>query len=129
MVSVYGEPILQDDASQLNGGIEDDKTWQNYWRQLIVYPTKAFDVPNKSTGKRFISNVAGILRDIKSRKCNSEKLIVYIIVTLQRERGVTSAGDINKRIANRMKAWSEGKYEMLVQDTLATNEALLSTRR
>jgi predicted neuraminidase len=73
--------------------------------------------------------LASLLRDIKSRKCNSEKLIVFIIVILQRKRGVTNASDIGKHIANRMKAWSDGKFEMLVQDTIVTNEALLLTRR
>lgn len=129
MDEIYGDHVHQNDGTHLDGGITDDATWQSYWRQLVVFPSHAYDVPNKSTGRRFVDMVANLLRGIKRRKWNSERLIVFIMVVLQRERGVTSTGAIRKRIETRMEAWKAGKFEMLVQTAVRTNESMLSDRR
>ncbi len=54
---------------------------------------------------------------VQARKWNSEKLIVFQMVILQRTRGVTRARDIKKRIGKRLEAWEEGNFKMLVQTT------------
>ena len=45
MDKVYGDHVHQNDGTHLDGGITDDTVWQTYWRRLIVYTPKAYDVP------------------------------------------------------------------------------------
>jgi hypothetical protein len=129
MDGVYGDHIHQNDGSHLTGGVSDDIDWQGYWRRLIVFPSKAYDVPSGAAGKRFVRMVASMLNGVKKRKWNSEKFIVFQMVVLQRTRDVRRSRDIRRRISWRMDAWEEGKYTMLVQDTQRTMEANLSTKQ
>jgi hypothetical protein len=56
------------------------------------------------------------LLDIKERKWNSEKFIVFSMVILQKSKVATKSGAINKRpIANQLDSWKNGKFDMLVQ--------------
>jgi hypothetical protein len=43
--AVYGDHIHQNNGMHLTGGISDDALWQDYWRHLVVFPSKAYDVP------------------------------------------------------------------------------------
>ena len=129
MYKVYGDYVHQDDGTQLDGGIQDDNTWQTYWRRLVAFPVQSYQVPNGSVGRRFVSTLAEIMKGIKARKSNSEKLIVFILVVLQRDRDIKTTRDIRKRLTNRMDAWKDNKYEALVQDTISSCESFLSSRR
>ena len=126
---VYGDHIHQNDGTHLTGGISDDPQWQEYWRRLVVFPSKAYDVPSGAAGKRFVRMVASLLNGVKSRKWNAEKFIVFQMVVLQRTRDVKRSRDIRRRITRRMDAWEEGKMAMLVQDTERTMEANLSHKQ
>eukprot|EP00978_Attheya_sp_CCMP212_P029234 scaffold103337_cov31-Attheya_sp.AAC.4 len=48
------------------------------------------------------------------------------MVILQHCKGVHKVGDIRSRIRTRMEHWREGKYKMLVQDTVKTSLYLIS---
>jgi hypothetical protein len=56
------------------------------------------------------------LEGIHSRKWNSEKFLVFQMVTLQQSKEVTGAGNIKKYLSRGVDAWEAGKFEMLVQD-------------
>jgi hypothetical protein len=46
MDAEYGDHIHQNnDGTHPLGGISDDAKWQDYWRHLVVFPSKAYDVP------------------------------------------------------------------------------------
>jgi hypothetical protein len=126
---VYGDYVHQNSGQQLNGGVEDDRLWQDYWRRLIVFPASTYDAPSGAVGHRFIEKLAELLDGVRARKMNAEQFIVFHIVVLQRSRDVKQAKDIQKRIARRMDAWEESKFSMLVQDTERTLESFLSTKR
>jgi hypothetical protein len=70
--------------------------------------------------------VVALLNWVKKLKWNSKKFIVFQIVVLQRTRDVRHSRDIRRQISQRMDAWEEGKFTMLVQDTQYTMEANLS---
>ena len=54
------------------------------------------------------------------RECNSEQLMVFIIVVMQKAKGVTGSADIRKRILSWITQWKYGKVKGLLQDTLRT---------
>ena len=128
MDKVYGDHVHQNDGTQLDGRISDDAKWQNYWRQLVVFPTHAYEVPSKSTGRRFISMVAELMRGIRSCKWNSECLLVFIMVVLVREPETFALvsvrcklkfdelGELLGRIPKEQKGKKEGELPLLPEN-------------
>ena len=70
-----------------------------------------------------------IIDGILARQWNTERLIVFQLVILQRSRDVKQAKDIRRRMTKRLEAWSEGKFEMLVQDTERSLKTYLTTKQ
>jgi hypothetical protein len=126
LLEVYGDYIHQNDGTHLDGGIQDDAVWQEYWRKLVTLPPQRYDVPSGPIGRRFVRLLTKELEGIKSRKWNSEKFLVYQMVILQRSKEVSGAGSIKRRLSKRMDAWEAGKLSMLVQDTEQTALAQLA---
>ena len=62
---------------------------------------------------------------VTGRRSNSEKFIVFQSVILQRSREVKKTKDIRRRIEGRLRDWKEGRYDMLVQDTVRTSMSLI----
>jgi hypothetical protein len=113
----------------LSGGVANNQQWQDYWRQLIVYPSSTYDAPSGAVGRRFVEKLAELLDGIRDRKLNSEKFIVFQIVIMQRSHDVQQAKDIRKRISRRLDAWEEGKFSMLIQDTVRAMKSFLLAKR
>jgi len=129
MDEVYGDHVHQNPGTHLDGGISDDKKWQEYWSRLVVYPTQTYDSPSGSVGRRFTSLLADEFDGILSRKCNSERPLVFSMVILQRTRNVRKSKDIKSRISKRLDAWEQGKFDMLVQETERDMKSLLSDKQ
>ena len=72
-----------------------------------------------------MKTVAEELQGVTERRWNSERFIVFQSVILQRSREVKKAKDIRRRIEGRLRDWKEGKYDMLVQDTVRTSLSLI----
>jgi hypothetical protein len=119
----------QNDGTHLDGGIAEDRKWQERWNKLVCLPPQRYDVPNGGVGRQFVGLLAEELAGIKQRLWNSERFLVFQMVVLQRCRDVTKARDIRRRITTRMTAWKEGKFDMLVQDTECTSLSLISRAR
>ena len=126
---VYGDQIHQNDGTHLDGGVVDDKVWQTRWKEVVTLPPQRYDVPTGRIGRLFVSAVASEMEGIVKRRWNSEKFVVFQAVILQRSIDVTRARDIRRRIETRLQQWSEGKIDMLVQDTVRTSRAMVATIR
>jgi hypothetical protein len=129
LYGVYGDYVHQNPGQHLDGGIADDKLWQNYWRRLIVYHSLTYDAPNGAVGRRFVDMLAVLVEGIVSRKWNAEKFIVFQMVILQRSRDVTSAKGIKDRINKRLDGWGRGEFLDLVQDTEREMKAALTSNQ
>jgi hypothetical protein len=123
---VYGDHVHQNDGTHLDGGISDDKIWQERWRKISQQPCLRYDAPNGAVGKRFVTMLATELAGIVERKWNSDRFVVFQAVILQKHRDVKGAGDIRKRINNRLDSWANESFAMLVQDTQRTALSQLS---
>jgi hypothetical protein len=64
--------------------------WQNYWERLVVYPSKTYTIPKGAIGKRFIKELAQLLKDIIGR--------VHSIPDGQWVSGVNCFRDIKRTI-------------------------------
>ena len=51
-----------------DGGIEDDKLWQDNYRRVIVYPLSQYDLPGSTLGRSFIKLLAGEIDGVRERK-------------------------------------------------------------
>ncbi len=69
------------------------------------------------------------LGDIRARKWNSERFIVFQMVILQKSKEVKTSGAIRRQLTMRMDSWEAKKFEMLVQDTERTALAQLARVR
>ena len=126
LASVYGEQIHQNDGSHLDGGVKDDTTWQEHWTAVMSLPPQRYDVPSGRVGRVFVSAVAKELEGVKLRLWNAERFIVMQAVILQRSPEVKRARDIRRRVETRLAQWREGKFTMLVEDTVRTSRGLIT---
>ena len=113
----------------LDGGITDDTVWQTYWRCLIVYTPKAYDVLRGAVGRHFLLTLIDLLDGVRLRKWNAERFIVFQLVILQRTRAVNRAKDIKHRLSWRLDAWDAGQFDMLVQATVQDMRTYLAAQQ
>jgi hypothetical protein len=73
---VFGDYVHQNPGQSLDGGIADDKLWQDYWRRLTVSHSLTYDAPSGVVGRRSIDMLAVILEGIISRKWDAERFMV-----------------------------------------------------
>ena len=112
---VFGDHLHNNDGSQLIYDTTDDHLWQKYYKSLIPYNPQQFHLPRGAVGSRFLRIVSTLLDGIISRRHNSEKFLVFILVTLQR---VSTKKPNNKLVrdtlSNRMDNWEAGLFGLLV---------------
>jgi hypothetical protein len=71
--SVFGDHVHDNDRSQLDGGVDEDRIYQKYWQQVAGISPVLYAVSQCRAGKRFLSCVTALLRAARGRHCNSEK--------------------------------------------------------
>ena len=104
------------DGSHLHGGVQDDLLSQRLWKRVVQLSPTHYDVPKGKVGRRFVATVACLLRDVRLRKHNAERFIIFVAVVLQTRHGVRASKDIRRLIETRMNLWDEGKEAAMVED-------------
>ena len=95
----------------------------------MALPPQRYDAPSGRVGRLFVQAVADELKGVVQCSWNSERFVVFQAVILQRSPDVKRARDIRRRIKIRIRHWREKQFTMLVQDTVRTSRALISTMR
>jgi hypothetical protein len=74
---VYEDHVHQNPGTHLDGDITDNKLWQGYCNQLIVYPSQTYPSqtydpppPSGAVGRRFIDSLADLMNRVRERKWN-----------------------------------------------------------
>ena len=118
--TVYGNHVHANSGSHLHGGIgaREDTLWQARHKSLLPFNAQFYDTLKGKAGKEYTNKIANILESVMKRECNSEQLMVFIVVVMQKAKGVTGSADIQKRILLRITQWRDGKIKGLVEDTL-----------
>jgi hypothetical protein len=113
--SVYGDHVHQNDGTHLHNNNKRGDEFTNYWKRLIPYPPKQYKLPRGKVGRLFVETLSKEVDLLTMDKEDSERIIVFILVILQRTKTVTKAADIRARIELRLNNWLDGKYKMLVE--------------
>lgn len=110
------------------GGVSDDQAWQNYWKIIVARPSRRYQVPKGKVGREFTSNLLKIILQIINRKANSEKLLSFQGLILQRHPLISKSKEIKRRIGVRIEAWSKGEYEWLASTFIDDSDSLVNSR-
>eukprot|EP00957_Ditylum_brightwellii_P092867 7069384-Ditylum_brightwellii.AAC.1 len=54
LIEVYSDMVHLNNRSHMDGGIPDDKDWQQQWLSLSALPSKRYNVPKGKVGRQFI---------------------------------------------------------------------------
>ena len=87
-------------------------------------PAKRYDALSRIFGRRFFQTLTVEIMGVWQHRWNTERFIVFQMVTLQCARHVTNSCEIRRRIDQRLDAWEAGEHMMLVEDTVLTCEAV-----
>ena len=118
---VYGgDTVHRNDGRQLHGGVEGDAAMCMLYDNVVSHPHPMYSPPKGKVGQRFLNMFAAELRQVRERKSNSERALIFSAVVLRRESGIKRARDIKRRLTSRMDLWEAGKIAELVQDTVTT---------
>ena len=115
---IYGDHTHHNDGTHLDGGIGIgiDAKWQRYWKRAVQQRPIWYKPPQGRIGKLFIRKLSFLIRGVRERKWNFERVIVFPAVVLYKANGITAAKDIRKRIETRMILWDEEKFAALIGD-------------
>ena len=130
IAQIYGEHIMCNDGTHIISTIQDDRVWQKYWREIVNLPNRKYNLPKNSTGKKFIHLLNTEINNIIERKSNSEKLIVFLTVILQKSKSITKSKDVKALLERRMTDWQNEQYDTVVKSALfASNTYKLSDKK
>ena len=82
----------------MDGGIAEDSKWQERWKKIVCMPTQRYDAPSRKVGKIFVVILSVELDGVRARRWDTERVIVFQSVILQRAQGVNNSAQIRKRI-------------------------------
>ncbi len=100
----------------LRGGVADDGKFQDLWKKVVSLPQTHYDVA-KCKGpvfRRFVTILTNLFKDVRERKINGEKVVIFPCVILSWQHGVNKASEIKRLLKQRMDLWENGKYESLI---------------
>ena len=61
---VYKDWVHANPGTHLDSGIRDDNTWQAWWRDLAVMPSRHYGAPSWKVGQRFLVALVGEIRGV-----------------------------------------------------------------
>ena len=106
------------DGTHINSTIQDDRVWQNYWKEIVNLPNRKYNLPKNSTGKKFIHLLTTEINNIVQRKSNSKKVIVFMSVILQKSKDIKKSKDVKALLERRMTLWQKEEFDTVVNSAL-----------
>jgi hypothetical protein len=98
----------------------DDRLWQSRWLRMVQISPTHYAVPKGKVGRRYyLTRLIDEFHQVRERKWNSERPLVFAAVVLQTTPGFCRARDIRQHLTRRMDLWDLGCYAALVDDTEA----------
>ena len=108
--------IHQNHGIHLDGGIPDDARWQHlYWRIMSVL-LPLYYLPSGVIANRFLLMQTQLLRDVRKRRCNSEKALIFAPCILQKVQSKKLFRETKPLISGRLNAWEVGRDVALSKD-------------
>ena len=83
----------------------DDLAWQAWWCDLVVMLLRRYDALSGIVGQWFVRTLGEEMKEVRDRRWNSERFIVFQMVILQRARHVTYPQACSRFSIRRLIAW------------------------
>ena len=117
LMSVYGDTIHQNDGTHLDGGIGafEDRKWQRLYKRIIACNLPLYDLPSGKYANTFLELQTQLWRDVRARKCNSEKALLFAPLILRKVKGLKTFSETKPIIWARLEAWKAERYVALVK--------------
>ena len=91
---------------------------------MVRLQPRRYDLPGGSVGRRFVDILAREVTCVATQKENSEQLVVFQVLMLQREPRTTKGADVRRLLTKRMDLWENCAFDTLVQEALRCSESL-----
>ena len=121
IVSTYVNLAHQNGGTHLDGRITDEKYWKCQWRYLTVLPIHRYYLPMGVVKWIFLDIITTLMTSTVAHEWNSNRLVAFPIVTLQRNKGATIVREIQRCIQQLMDLWDWGEFDYLTEYTKANN--------
>ena len=114
LAEVYGEPTVMMDETDRERATSDP--WYLRWVREVRLSFRQYHLPNGNVGRKFVEMLADEIDRVAEKKSNSERLIVFQVLILQREMLVFKSLDIRRLIGRRLKMWEDGLFDALMHE-------------
>jgi hypothetical protein len=116
LVMVYGDSINRNDGRHLDGGVADNSVWQQRYDRVVAHPHPMYNPPKGELGQWVVLTMAREFGGVCERRWNSERALIFAACVLRKSPGVIRARNIKRRVERRLRLWTDGHYDTLVQD-------------
>ena len=117
------------DDCLLNGpGVERADLWFGRWQKAVRLAPRRYDLPGGAVGRRFVDLLmreVGLVADLKEQ---SERLIVFQAVVLQKEPLMKKSADVRRLLTRRMDLWEGDEFEILMSEAIRGNKSFQRSR-
>ena len=86
--------------------------------KLVCFPTQRSDAPSRKVGKRFVGILSVELDEVRARKWNAKRVVVFQSIILHCAQGVNNSVQICNCILFQPDLWNRGEFDEIVNDTL-----------
>ena len=78
LMAVYGgDTVHRNDGRHLHGGVDGDAAMCMLFDNVVSHPHPMYSPPKGKVGQRFLSMYAKELRQVRERKHNSERALIF----------------------------------------------------
>ena len=85
--------------------------------KLVCFPTQRSDAPSRKVGKRFVGILSVELDEVRARKWNAKRVVVFQSIILHCAQGVNNSVQICNCILFQPDLWNRGEFDEIVKDT------------
>ena len=110
MYEAFGATLLHSE-----GGDRED-IWGVRWLKAVRLKCQHYDLPGGAVGREFVSLLSEEMSSLSRGEAKSERLIVFLVVMLQRDGLVKKGSDVRRLLKRRIDAWREDMFEELLHE-------------
>ncbi len=83
---------------------------------MVAHPHPMYNPPKEGLGQQVVSTMAREFGGVREWRWNSERALIFAACVLRKSPGVIRARNIKRRVECRLRLWTDGHYDALVQD-------------
>ena len=107
----------------------DDSEWVSRWRTTTQLSNKHYDLPRGPCGRRYVDLLNTEIRLLSRGVFPSERVLVFSLTILQRDRTIRKGQDIVRTLNRRMDLWDHDHYDSLIQEAVRCDHPFQTRRR